>query len=558
MMPDEGADAPPAIRHAGRWIVIAFALAALPILLISFPPILDYPNHLTRIWLLAGGVNSPPLSSMYAADWSQASTNIGVDLAATALAHILPFAVVDKMLQMAMFLGPPLGCALLNRTLFGRFHAWQIGFPILAWSTTAIAGFLNFQIGLGAALLAAVISPSAPGRWPLRALAIYFSAALVLLLIHPFSLFFYAVLMSGILIGEKTRWPVPHQRRQDMARGIVLLAIACAIPLLLLFVFAAVPPGAHVTLGSEAPWQWRTFLNPGRILKLLASPFLTYDARYDLLLMAPVGAMLAYALATRHVRAHAGLLLAAAGLLVLSIAAPATIGDATWIQRRIPPMLALTLAAGIQPTFRRAGANRTLALVLALTLCARVAWIGRIWLIRQTDAAQMFAATRILPPGAAVILLRQDWSDAANVPLGRLMAGGPGKPIETQRHLPALLVMKRHIFIPTLFTVPGQQPLRVLGQWKARSVPVSALPTAGTLNQRQPTDAYLHHWRRDFDYILLINADLATSHPLPTAGLRQLADTHFAKLYLILRNPRRHLPEAAYPASTNVTTRTSR
>lgn len=532
----------PAIARQGMvwapwWTMAAFAVAALPILLVSVPPILDYPNHLTRIWLLAGGAATAPLSAIYGADWSQASTNIGVDLVAMTLAHILPFTAIDKLLQLAMFLGPPLGCTLLNRAVFGRFHPWQIAFPILAWSTTAIAGFLNFQISLGAALIAAVLSRPEAGRPPWHDGARYSASAFLLLLIHPFGLFFYAVLMAGLLVGPHWAWPVPPQRRREIIRGIAILALACAVPLLLLFLFAPVPPGMNASIEKEAAWHLATVLSPGRILKLLASPVLTYDARYDLLLTAPLALVLVWARATGRLRMHAGLLLAATGLLLLAIIAPASIGDATWIQRRIPPMLALTLMAAVRPDFQRRAINRVMSLVLALTLCARVAWIGKIWHDRQIDAAQMFAAARVIPPGASVIVLRQDLPDAVRAPLGRLMAGGPGRAIETQRNMPSLAVIRYRVFIPILFTVPGQQPLRVLGKWKVRSTYVSSIPVPADLNAPQPTDAYLRHWRRDFAYILLINADLATRHPLVTTGLRQVADTHFAKVYHILPSP---------------------
>ena len=44
------------------------------------PPLLDYPNHFARIWLLAGGAGAQPVSGFYAVDWSGAWTNIGIDV----------------------------------------------------------------------------------------------------------------------------------------------------------------------------------------------------------------------------------------------------------------------------------------------------------------------------------------------------------------------------------------------------------------------------------------------------------------------------------------------
>ena len=71
-------------------LVIGLIAVAVPALITPMPPLLDYPNHVTRIWLLAGAVRQPPLSSMYAVDWSAAWTNVGVDLASQILGAVIP------------------------------------------------------------------------------------------------------------------------------------------------------------------------------------------------------------------------------------------------------------------------------------------------------------------------------------------------------------------------------------------------------------------------------------------------------------------------------------
>ena len=63
----------------GAFLVGLLFIATL-IFWISVPPAQDYPNHLARYWLIAGGASVPPTSSMFAIDWRYASTNIGADL----------------------------------------------------------------------------------------------------------------------------------------------------------------------------------------------------------------------------------------------------------------------------------------------------------------------------------------------------------------------------------------------------------------------------------------------------------------------------------------------
>ncbi|MGO7800727.1 hypothetical protein ACC710_38080, partial [Rhizobium ruizarguesonis] len=47
-----------------------------------FPPILDYPNHYARIWLLSGGIGDQPFPEIYAVDWNRTFTNVGIDVLA--------------------------------------------------------------------------------------------------------------------------------------------------------------------------------------------------------------------------------------------------------------------------------------------------------------------------------------------------------------------------------------------------------------------------------------------------------------------------------------------
>ncbi|HWE16449.1 MAG TPA: hypothetical protein VG758_04605, partial [Hyphomicrobiaceae bacterium] len=60
-------------------LAAAFAGLAVPVLLAEIPPLLDYPNHLVRLWLIAGGAEIEPLSRMYAVSWTSAHTNVGID-----------------------------------------------------------------------------------------------------------------------------------------------------------------------------------------------------------------------------------------------------------------------------------------------------------------------------------------------------------------------------------------------------------------------------------------------------------------------------------------------
>jgi hypothetical protein len=106
--------------------------------------------------------------------------------------------------------------------------------------------------------------------------------------------------------------------------------------------------------------------------------------------------------------------------------------------------------------------------------------------------------------------------------------------------------MWRHVFIPTLFTVPGQQPLGVKQAWKAKSVYSSGIPFLDDMDTpvAHIFDPYLIHWRSKFDYVLLLNADFGKAE---LDGTKLIASHGFAKLYRIVHQNAEVLPGTGRP-----------
>ena len=123
-------------------------------------------------------------------------------------------------------------------------------------------------------------------------------------------------------------------------------------------------------------------------------------------------------------------------------------------------------------------------------------------------------------------------------PIGRYSGGMP-----IYRHTATTIVMSRQAFVPTIFTAAGKQPLRVLPPWTQLSVPEGGLPSVDDLDDpRVGTRSeypYLEDWRRRFDYLLLVNADLPNRNRAieQVPGLSLVSDQGFARLYRIDRRP---------------------
>jgi hypothetical protein len=517
------------MRFRSVAIFSVWVLAAVPFFLGTLPPVMDVPNHLTRIWLLAEGLNHAPLSAMYEARWSQAATNIFVDLIGTSLARVVGIDAVGKLLLVAMFLMPPLAALWLNKKLFGRTGWWALAGVMLVWSTTAVTGLISYQIGLAAALAAAALVHPIKRASAKQLLAI-FACTAVLLFVHPFGALFFMLLNIALIFGP--RWT---NLLTGKTGRIAAVAAASVVPVILLMLLAPHPPGANKTHEAFVYWQpLSTTLSPTTVGLVLLSPILSYKASLDVLLALPVFAVIGWLAYRGQIKVHAGLLLVAAVMEFISPILPMNIGDGGALVIRFPEMAALMALAGLSPTLITQRQRAVFAGVLALAAVVRIGTIGWIWQMRAIDIEQLKTATRALPPGASVIVLQQHWDEITGAPLGRLVAGFPSGRCASERHYASLVVMWRQVFIPTLFTVPGQQPMAVKPPYLAKSVYSSGIPFADDMNMPIPQrlDPYLEHWHRDFDYVLLLNADLGHT-PLP--GTRVVANDGFARLYQVVR-----------------------
>src|ERR1700692_2352078 len=89
----------PAAMIILRFVLILILAAALlaPIWMVEFPPLLDYPNHLARSFVLAH-LNDPAFtfSRFYRADWG-AYPYLGMDASLAALGRLFPIETAGRI-----------------------------------------------------------------------------------------------------------------------------------------------------------------------------------------------------------------------------------------------------------------------------------------------------------------------------------------------------------------------------------------------------------------------------------------------------------------------------
>ena len=526
--------APPAVTLC---LLLSLLVLAVPVFSVAMPPLLDYPNHWARLWLLSGGIDHPPVSGMYEVAWSNSWSNIGIDLMGASLGRLIGASALAPLLLFASAVLPPLGAVAQNRATFGGWHWWQVGFAVLALTTTFLAGFMNFQISLGIALLAGALEPALSRRGIGTAFAARAGLAALILVAHPIPLLAYAAVIAGFAYGPRL---LPDAVGRRLAR-LALAAAAVAVPVVLIMALAPHPPGvSHDGIGET---DWTGLFNIIRNRWSLVAAFRTYDLKLDLVISAVWALPLLWAAHARKLRAHAGLLMAGLALLLLSLVVPDTVAGAFWITPRLSIMGMLVVMAAVRPDFTvsRQGATALAAALLALNV-GRTTWIAGIWHAREADIRSVDRALAHVPAGATVMPVLHWAKDAHAAPLGRYFCGYTPAFL----HDVTLALPRRHAFVATLFAERGLQPV----QPRQRLVPLSAVYSLVASFSRIVDPAWLteqgidyaRHWRR-FDYILLENADLPDKNgPDPRLpALRLVANEGFARLYQVRHDDARPL-----------------
>ncbi len=128
------------------------AALLLPVWLVRYPPLLDYPNHLARSFVLAH-LNDPAFHfrGFYRAEWGP-YPYLGMDLALVTLQRVLPAEVAGKVFLSLCVLAVPLAAWWFVRQANPGHDGLAFWGLLLAYNTFFLEGFLNFQLGLSVLL----------------------------------------------------------------------------------------------------------------------------------------------------------------------------------------------------------------------------------------------------------------------------------------------------------------------------------------------------------------------------------------------------------------------
>ncbi len=522
------------------WTVLFLGSCVLvaPLLTIEIPPIVDYPNHLARLYVLAHGASDPWLSKMYKPRW-EIIPNLGIDLLVPWSLSFLPLHIAGRIMLALTLLLPVYGTIAYHRALFQRLSFWQLGSLMVAYNLIFFLGFHNVLLSYGVALLSSAVFCKTLRRNPITNTVIGAACTIVAFFTHIVGcalLLFIIFVHKMFYVGEA--WP--DWRR--LGRALLIQGSGFALIALAPFGLYLASPLATAPVDNS----WVSGIDK---LKFLLSPVLNYYPILDLV-TAGILTIILFVVGI-YARSNVSRTAAtvAAALFIAYPYLPSETKTATFVDVRFVIFLGFLIFCVFDPRNLPRTAILAIGIPMVSLFLVRTGSVAWVWYNERPDLAAVRETIKPIPPGSRVLVVVAQgpgggrfaaWGDPAlqpGAPTGRFLSITG---IPTYWFIGALITIERHAFWPLLFSSDSKQPLAVLPPFDQLAVANGALPRYQglALDNIPAADLknfpYVANWRSRFDYVLVLNAGLAGNlrHFLPDR-LEFLDQTNFAALFRI-------------------------
>jgi hypothetical protein len=484
-------------------------LALLPLGFTHVPLLVDFPNHLARLYVIANEGRDAALDANYDVAWG-VLPNLALEIVTLPLTRILPVEVVGRLFIILIFLLLVGGTLAVRRVVHGRLDLLGTAAFLFLYNHLLIMGFVSYLFGLGVALF--LFAGWIASRWmqpPVR-LILFSAAAVGLFFCHLFALAVYAICVGAYEIGLHYR-ELHKNPRAVTARWLFGALQFAPVAILIL----ATIPDSH---GHELIYG--TFAQK---MRAAWSPTLTYQTPTDLILFLFVAGVMIVGLISRKLVLAPQLRFPTLVLIPLAIMMPFWVrgawGSVAYSDLRLPLAIALLFVAGLRIRDVKRETIFALACAAAVIFGARILNITLEWRQADREFSEFRAATVVIPKGAALLPVQiRDAHFVTGVPRFEY----------AYWHLAALAVIDRSVFMPFLFTDPTKQPIRAAPRRKSIDAPFGAPITYRQLESgiaggngavlRQFGNSAAHpfwaNWPENYDYVLVTHFGVG-GNPVP-------------------------------------------
>ena len=490
-------------------VLVCASLGA--VLVIPIPAMVDYPNHLARMYVLVRD-GTPNANPYYQTAWAL-YPDLAMDLLVPQFARVFTVETASRLFLL-MSQGLIIGGALaLERVVKGRFEIAGFMAVLFLYCLPFAWGFVNFEFGVGVSLWGIALMLWVMERpWPVRLLV---NTVLVIVL---FSAHFFALGVYGATLGICELWR--GWDRETSAKETASRLTLLAIPALGILATMQLTAGAIGFEGTDWFFAFK-LVWPFRIMNGYSTT--------------AAAASMALLVGTIYIAARRGYLQLemrgrwiAIGFAILYVAIPSRLFGTSFTDLRILVAAALVLPAFCTLSMPRDAILATLTAAAAITL-ANLAIVSTVWLSYRADYAAMIDSFGKLNGGSVVLV---GTSGNGDDPPFHDLSEYP------MYNAPTLAAAYADAFVPNLFAAVGKQPIQVrpgiqhLAIPNAGPVPLGVLTSIAAGEARPEVPKFIRSWTHDYDYLYLLGQPIA--NPMP-----ELLEVLFSSRHFVLYGIRR-------------------
>lgn len=468
-------------------VLAAFAvlliIASVPIVLVHVAPLVDYPQHLARVYILGYFEKSPILRQYYSPDWGF-QPNLAIESVVLPLTNLLDINLAGKLFLILLLFALSSGCLALHRVVHHKWSLWPLLVFFVLYNRVFLGGIVNYLFTLGLAFWAFAAWIYFRNSSLGVRLIVSVPAALILLLGHLVAFGTYALMVAGYEITRHLeggrKWYI-WSRSDLVAAGTQFM-----IALIVLFSLSR-------TAGALGEFRYAFMQKFDAPFNLLYNYNLLFDATTFLALIGLLGA----GLATGKVVISKSLLLSIGLVALAFLAMPYEMAGSLGADRRMTVAIALLMVAATDWRAERIHSASILLAALAVVFIVRMAIIDENWLKSDGIYQQYLVAFDQLPRGArlGVVIAHNSTQTITNPPINAI-----GQ----------YAIIRRDAFVSNTFTQPGAQPLSFTPQYSAlaKQLPIAVYEITALRRLANPRtsakiDPYSCHHLTGYDYLLV-------------------------------------------------------
>jgi hypothetical protein len=469
--------------------LLVAVLIILPLFYTLVPPLQDYPNHLSRMFVLAQLPGNALLSHFYETDWA-AIPNLIMDLTVPPLVPWVGIYVAGRIFIGCTLLLLLLGPMVLHRAIYRSWSAWPLVGGLFVYNGFLFVGLMNYLFGVGVAIFGLAAWVALAEKSVVLRILVSIAFCAVLYACHLVALGLY-----GLAIASFEAWRLWERKSLTMIE-LVTSAAELALPFLpFLYILLRSPMWG---LAGDNQWESQGKLDA---ISLFLS---VYSDLTDIPFLVLIAFAIATAVRRGLVRVHPAGLIVACVISVVFFAMPRK-AFGSWMadQRLVVGLFFLTLGF-ISVDLKKLEKQNAFFTICLVAIAIRVVDVSVNWSIISQPLLELKNSFHAIETGSRLLVTQVD-----NLPDGTVDAA--------LSHAPNLAVIERSALVSRLFVVQGKQILHVRPDYRDHvdiedgdTPSISQVMMATRAHNAIASDDKPHYWDQwpeFYDYVIVLGTD---------------------------------------------------